>query len=337
MISKKKRWVIAIGISTFLFGMVLGYFFITPNPDTGSMQGISTKGADPSLAADEPFIVKMAADLQKWYGKTISQRVTQACLLGVRDLIIGTHPGNGRSLFYAILKRAFPDYANDIMNTLAKIDQYNRWLQDNRDALMKMTALDRTAAMWKKRHELFGDDADKIWSGEMMASDVRKSKMQDTMSALNESRDTSIEEKLQVYQAALRNTYKGTPEEYFLDQNTVLSKVFFSVDSVQEELRKLSPEARQEEINNIRRQMGYSEEDIATQARYDDEREQRWQNGYQYMKERDKVVAQYQGQEQEERLQALRDKYFPYQARAIELEEKDNFFRFKRPRIYGRN
>jgi hypothetical protein len=333
----KKLLVIAIGIVVLASAATLGYLFLFPHPDTGTSMGISGKGNDPALAADEPFIARMAANLQKWYGKTISDRATQASLLGVRTFILGTHPANGRSLFYAILKRAFPDYANDIMNTLSKIDEYNQWLVDNKDALLKMTAMDRTTAMWKKRHELLGDDAEKIWTGETLATDARKAKMKDAMDALNESDGTSIEDKLQVYQGALNSTYKGTPEEFFLENKGMMTMVFFSVDSVQEELKKLSPDARQAEINSIRRQMGYSEEDIEEQAKQDTEREEMWQTGYQYMQQRDKLAAQYQGPELEEKLKALREQYFGATSRTIELEEKDNFFRFKRPRFYGRN
>jgi hypothetical protein len=113
--------------------------------------------------------------------------------------------------------------------------------------------------------------------------------------------------------------------------------VFFSIDSVQNELKNMSPEQRQMEINSIRRQMGFSEEQIEELAKRDAEKEQRWQVGYRYMQQREKVMQQYEGEEREERLKDLREQYFQDEAKTIELEEKDNFFRFERPRIYGRN
>jgi hypothetical protein len=55
------------------------------------------------------------------------------------------------------------------------------------------------------------------------------------------------------------------------------------------------------------------------------------------MQEREDAVKEFKGPEREERLKALREQYFQDEAKTIELEEKDNFFRFNRPRIYGRN
>ena len=68
--------------------------------------------------------------------------------------------------------------------------------------------------------------------------------------------------KLIVYRNALNDTYKGTPEEFFLDQKEILSKAFFSIDSVQDVLKQMSPEERQQEINNIRSKMGFDSHEI---------------------------------------------------------------------------
>ncbi|MCK7512872.1 MAG: hypothetical protein MZV70_58530 [Desulfobacterales bacterium] len=94
----------------------------------------------------------------------------------------------------------------------------------------------------KKKRDLFGEDADKIWSGDMLATEVRKAKMQDVMAVLNKSGDTTLDEKLEVYRNALNDTYKGTPEEFFLDQKEILSRAFFSIDSVQDVLKQMSSE-----------------------------------------------------------------------------------------------
>jgi hypothetical protein len=49
-------------------------------------------------------------------------------------------------------------------------------------------------------------------------------------------------------------------------------------------------------------------------------------------------VSEFQGEQQKEKLKALRDQYFKDAAQTIQLEEeKDDFFRFKRPHISGRN
>jgi hypothetical protein len=83
--------------------------------------------------------------------------------------------------------------------------------------------------------------------------------------------------------------------------------------------------------------MGFSDQQIETMARRDADNTLRWETGLQYMKEREAVVQQYNGPEQEEKLKVLREQYFDDEAKTIELEEKDDFYRFKRPHIYGRN
>jgi hypothetical protein len=233
--------------------------------------------------------------------------------------------------------RAFPSYTDEILETLDRLDQYNQWLEDNKRILSQMSATERNAALWAKRRELFGDDAEKIWSGDLLATEARKVKMQDTLALLNKSDNTTIDEKLDVYQGTLHETYKGTPEEFFLNQNSIMAKIFFSIDSVQDQLKQLSPDQRQAEINKIRTKMGFTQEQVEELAKTDAENEQRWDTGLKYMQERDTIVNEFQEPEREEHLNALREKYFKDEAKTIELEEKDFFFRFKRPHIYGRN
>jgi hypothetical protein len=141
-----------------------------------------------------------------------------------------------------------------------------------------------------------------------------------------------------LYHNTLNDTYKGTPEEFFLDQKEILSKAFFSIDSVQDELKQMSPEQRQQEINNVRRNMGFDSHEIEEMAEIDAKREQRWNTGLEYMQERNDIVENFIGPQQKEQLKALREKYFQDEANTIEREEEnDNFFRFERPHIYGRN
>lgn len=289
------------------------------------------------LAGSDPFSDQYVKELKKYYGKTISEKYTQAALIGLRDYFMATQPDKGKAHFLSLLKRAFPDHADEIMQTLDKLDHYESWLEDNRDMLLRMGPEERLAALWKKRTELFGEDARKIWSGEMLATEARKTKVQDTLAVLNDSNDTTMDDKLDLYQDVLHETYEDSPEKYILDQRELLSKVFFSIDSVQDELKQMSPDHRRQEINRIRRKMGLTDEQIEAMAKRDADRELRWEIGLQYMKDRDAAVQEYQGPVLEEKLKELREQYFDDEAGTIELEEKDGFFRFKRPHIYGRN
>jgi hypothetical protein len=330
MQSKTKKTAVVISAFAVVLIIFFCYFLITHYTGHRSVL-VKIQEALGKKTSVDSFSDQLVKELQKYYGKNISDKSTQASLIGIRDFVISTFPANGKSLFYNILKRAFPAYADEIMRTLDKLDQYSRWLEDNKMMHSKMD-------MEKKKRELFGEDADKIWSGDMLATEVRKAKMQDVMAVLNKSGDTTLNEKLNVYRGALNETYKGTPEEFFLDQKEMLSKVFFSIDSVQDVLKQMNPEERQQEINNIRSKMGLNSHEIEEMAEIDAENERRWNVGLEYMQERNDIVDNFKGQEQEDKLKDLREKYFQDEANTIEREEEnDKFFRFERPHIYGRN
>ena len=86
-----------------------------------------------------------------------------------------------------------------------------------------------------------------------------------------------------------------------------------------------------------RTEMGFSQQEVERMQEVDAYREKRWENGLAYMEERDLLVEGLGGEELGTQLDALREKYFKHEAKTIKLEEEDGFFRYKRPRIYGRN
>ncbi len=280
---------------------------------------------------------RLVSELKRYYGNTISEKSTQVLLLRLKNFMTDMYPEDGESRFYAILKSAFPDLADEIMQMLKKMEQYHTWLEENEGILAGMNHLEKQGALWEKRRGLFGDDADIIWSEEVLAYEERKREMKDTIRMLDGSNDTTMDEKLALYKSTLSLTYADSPEAYILENTGMLAKVFFSIDSVQEELAALEPDQRKLEITRIRKEMGYTSEQIAELAAMDDYRSRRWENGLNYMAERDQVAAEYTGTELDEQLRLVREKYFNHEAKTIELEEKDGFFRFERKRYHGRN
>ncbi len=352
MNKKIKKLSISIALAGIAITLGLCYFLIMGVPEnskdysslasTEAPKTVSTaaQNKDSSKSEADPMAMpledQLVRELKKYYGKTISRISTQASIYDIRNSIIGSHP-EGKVFFDKLLKRAFPDLAAEISKTLTKLDSYNQWLAANEAKLSQMTKEQKIAALWEKRRELFGDAAEEIWSDEMLATETRKEKVQDALAFLNEDRDTSMEQKLTLYQNVLKETYQGSPEEYILTQKPILAKVFFSIDSVQDELKQMSPDQRQMTINKIRRDIGFSEQQVEDMEKRDTDRNQRWDVGLKYMEERKQVMAEFQGPEQEEKVKALREKYFKDEAQTIALEEKDNFFRFERQRFYGRN
>lgn len=351
----KKRKIAGIAaICVFLLAVTaFSYHLLTTPP----------KGATPSIATHQPAATQMqprdqaaqdtsartdgdngrsledrlVTELRKFYGDTIHEKHTQVILLKVKKFLLNLYPEDGEARFHAILKRAFPELADEIIKTLEKLAAYNSWLAENEQLLSGMTALERKGRLWEKRNALFGDDAAEIWSEEALAYEKRKQEMRDTIGLLNGSDDITIDEKLEIYKSTLENTYKDSPEAYILQNKDMLSKVFFGIDSVQKELAVLDPVHRQMEINQIRSEMGYTREQIDKLAETDAYREARWKNGHAYMQEREQIERAYEGDEREQMLKSLREKYFKHEANTIALEEKDGFFRYERPRVYGRN
>lgn len=155
---------------------------------------------------------RLVKELIKYYGSSITEKSTQAILLKVRDYILSQYPEDGETRFYNILKQAFPELADEIIVTLKKLEKYNRWLKENELLLAEMNELERKGTLWEKRRALFGDEAEEIWSEEVFAFEERKQIMKDTIRLLDESYDTTIEEKFDIYLSTLNKTYESSPE-----------------------------------------------------------------------------------------------------------------------------
>ncbi len=182
-----------------------------------------------------------------------------------------------------------------------------------------------------------GEDPESFLQAVARLAEEREQAIRDAIMALPDSDEITIDGKLDLYRQALRDAFEGTPEHQILEYRAVLTEVFLRMDSVQRELAALGPNARRRELHHIRREMGYTEEEAARMEEIDERRELRWRNGLAYMEERRRIAATFEGEVLEEELRYLREQYFAHEAKTIELEEGDGFFRYERPRIYGRN
>ncbi len=297
--------------------------------EDASLEGIEN---DKNSVVDQ-----LVKELKVTYSKTIGEKNTQIKLLKVKNFILTLYPKDGEQLFYNILKMTFPKFADEIMTTLAQFEKYKLWLQDNEFELTKMADLEKQGKLWQKRKEVFGEDAMDIWSEEVLGFDERRQDMHDTLSFLDNSQDTTINDKLEIYKNTLSETFEDSPEAYVLKTTDMLAKVFLGLDAVQQELKEMEPDQRQLEINHIRSEMGFSQDQIQNMEEMDKRKEQRWSNGLLYMEAREKINYEYEGQEREKQLNTLRKNYFKHEANTIALEEQDGFFRYERKRVYGRN
>jgi hypothetical protein len=109
------------------------------------------------------------------------------------------------------------------------------------------------------------------------------------------------------------------------------------MEPVQAELAALRPADRRARLDEIRAEMGFDEDEIARLRELDARRDARWERGLAYMEERRRLAATFEGDALEAELDHLRERTFAHEAQTIAREERAGFFRYERPRIYGRN
>jgi len=356
--SIKSNLVLA-GSSILLGVAVLAYFnsYVSQSDKTGAttavipgkiseaivvpdLSHIALPKAEPvAQAADEFEALKLdlIEKVRQQYSSTIESIAVQVSLKAFLVDLSKQYPERGRVLFEAIIRAAFPDLADEIFRAVDTMVIYDEWLLDNVLALNDMPPLEYNGELWKKRRELFGDDANRIWSSEITAQEERRKALHKTVAMLDQAYDTTMNERVYILQSAYEEQYSETVENVVFDSNGVLAQVLFGFDSVQKELAAMSNEERQAQIDSVRRTIGFDEQQIAYYAEQDQIKDKRWLNGYSYMEARQSLYDSLTGEELDLELNVLREKHFKNEATTIAREERDDFFRFKRPRVYGRN
>ncbi|WP_369601790.1 hypothetical protein AAIA72_02025 [Hahella sp. SMD15-11] len=297
-----------------------------PEPDS------QTTGQDRREALRLSLIRRLRED----YGTYVNSVAARAELRDLRDSLIKAWPDEGDALFRSVIRGAFPEQAEAILNLIARLDAYDEWVIRELVSLNHMDPLSRQGTLWAKRREMFGDDAEQLWQDELRSREARAQTVQQTVALLNKADETPMEERLYLLRTTLEEQYRNTVEAPLVNAGLV-AQVFFRLDSVQNDLKRLPPDARQSRINALRRQMGLTEAQVAALEKQDQQRQKQWETGMAYMEARRALTARYHGQPPAAELDALRRQYFGSNAVTIAREEAQGFFRFERPRLYGRN
>jgi len=312
----------------------------SPQPKTidTPLDAKSTTDRNESANTNSPidFAESLARELKAEFAARIDEVAIQARLYRIRQDVMERFPATGLDDFNVAIRQAFPDHADAIFALMDNLDRYNDWLDQETAALMDLGPLERHGTLWAKRRALFGDDADQIWADEHNELARKQEQVQNLLAELNQAEHRTLDETLYQLNTRLKTTLGDDLMQYG-DANSVITKVFFGLASVQDALKSMPPEQRQNEIDDIRRQMGYSEEQVGRLRERDQERNRRWNNGLAYMTEREKVVSTLTGDERRQALSELRKQHFGIEAKTIRLEEENDFFRYERPRVYGRN
>ena len=230
------------------------------------------------------------------------------------------------------LSAAFPDRASELFENYRKLAAYREWVKDNHSML---TGLDRNRlddVMMDKRKEFFGDDALKIWEMELKRKEVKT-----VLSEIQSESDLPFEQKTDYYRTQLDAIYGDASRAYIQSNQQSLMSQFLEVKSIQKDLHAMDREERKERLTFLRKSMGLDETALQRWNRLDDTRDERWAKGIAYMKARNQALKKTPATEREQILDQLRQEHFGSEAETVKREELSGFYRFNRPRVYGKN
>lgn len=277
--------------------------------------------------------------LNDQYAEKIHLIHIQAKLITVRESLINKLVAPINENLKAVLASAFPSHESSILEVWSRMDEYENWLLTHNRTLMELNTLSRSGMLWEKRNKLFPIAAASIWSEEQDRYETAQLNFHSEIDRLDKSYDIPTNEKIQRLQSSFKQADNAFTQTLGLksdSHNNTIASVLFGLTSVQKSLQQLDPEHRQLEIDAIRRELGYDEDSITKMSTIDGKREQRWSNGYEYMESRNNLLASNE-QVSLVQLNDLRSQFFGNSAETIAKEEENGFYRFQRPRYYGRN
>lgn len=245
--------------------------------------------------------------------------------------LMAHYPEDWQDRMYEFLKQLFPELADALYEQFQKLTRYNDWLRNNRQVLLKLTADDRRRAMWEARREAFGADAEEIFAAQRSGEQVR-----DALASLETVQGMTIDQKLATYLDAIHEAYGDDAEFLIQSKQTEVMNSFLSVNAVQTELHAMSAEDREAALREIRRGMGMDEAALERWGELDEQRDEAWDSGQQYMQERERIQSQYEGEEEQRRMQELQEEHFGDEAEIIRNEEEAGFYRYGNRRRFGR-
>jgi hypothetical protein len=250
----------------------------------------------------------------------------------IEQYLISEFPKTWKERKFEALSRVFPNDAEHLFQLSGKVDAYNAWLHANWGVLLSMRRAERNKILWTKRQEIFGGLAQDIWK-----NDVKEEAVYAVLDALNKVKRSSLEDKVNFFVDSIRQTYEGGADAFMKSRRQALLDGFMGLESVQNDLGSMPADRRRQSLTYIRRSFGMDESELRQWDRLEKARDERWEKGFAYMKEREKAVRSLQGEARDQTLSGLRKKHFGPDAEIIMYEEEAGFFRYDAKRVYGKN
>lgn len=308
-----------------------------PSPPVPGAASATAPAGAPSPAAedaDDAELEALVTAMRERYGARLDEPSVQMRML--EDLMRyfqKRSPDRWREELLAFLKKAFPERYEELAALLRNREDYEKWVKDNDAYLRGLGEKERHAAVWDARNRLFGKDvAERLW-----AAELKNQALADTLRSLDALEGATVTQKLSTYKQRLKEVHGVAADAYLARHQQELMNRFLDLSSIQHDLTRMVPEERSRNLRAIRKEMGLDEEALNRWDSLDQTRDTRWDAGARYMAERATLAKELSGEALETRLQEVRARYFGTEADIIAQEEAGGFFRFERPRVWGRN
>ena len=276
---------------------------------------------------------ELISHLRSRYGKDLSSpKVQVQAIEEIQRILEPQYPENFHEKTAEAIALVFPDNTERLIKMSDNLERYETWLQGVWDPLFSKSKKEKESIVWSKRREIFGTDAEKVW-----ADDQKTKIINQVLSGLNRVKNSSLKDKLAFFEDTIRQEYASDADPFIQNHQQELLNSFLTLESVQADLKKMQPQERRQSLKAVRRSLGMDESTIAQGDALEKVRDERWEKGLIYMKERQKIVDSVQGDDRDSSLDELRRKYFGNDAATVAGEEKAGYFRFKAKRVYGLN
>jgi hypothetical protein len=301
------------------------------------LPGVGTKGVAGHRARVSGHDGKVRLDkevfsyLKDQYGKGLnSPKVQVQAIEEIQQLLKTQYPQNYQEKMGEAIRLVFPDNIEGLMKMSSKVARYDMWLKGTWATLLTKGKQEREGIIRGKRSEIFGPDAEKIWPDNFKAETISQ-----VLKGLNRVKGASLKEKLAFLHDTIQQEYASDADAYIKDHQQDLLEGFFKLEGVQSDLKGMQPQERRQNLRAIRQAFGMDESTLAHWDTLEKIRDERWEKGKLYMRDRQQVMDSVPKELREIVLNELRQKYFGNEATTVAGEEIAGYFRFKVKRLYG--
>ncbi|MEW6079096.1 MAG: hypothetical protein AB1724_14895 [Thermodesulfobacteriota bacterium] len=290
--------------------------------------GVDNEAFDPEL--NRQMVVARLREM--FDGKLDHPRIQLQVIEKLIRYLKEVYPEAWQNHLMEYLTAAFPDQAKALYDQYLKYSQFTEWVSANYSTLISLNAEERKQLLWAKRRQYFSDQADVVWEMELKAEQMALS-----LQEIERRQEAPFQDKVNFYLAEINGIYDVQADTYRRSYQQKVMDQFLEVESVQADLRRMTPEARRENLTRFRAAVGLDDEAITRWSQLDSLRDERWEKGRDYMRARQELASVSADPDADSRLDDLRQSYFGAEAEIIKNEEHSGLFRFSQKRVYGKN